>query len=274
MVVHCFAPVRTSLAAGVNSFTDVLSLFQAMTNNVSICAKKGLHSLRLLPYYSSLKAHLDTLEALPYPAFSKPPHLDSLKEGQSALEDACQLKYGCVNGMLAHPDWDDASDWREKVRYGYEKVAQTLWRVAREFDVRGYGLVLRDKLTTKWCGCGCSTDHLSEVCEGTVREDEQESGVRLGKRREWDGRGSGVHGWETEHEEDIWDIDLDFGGSEHVRKLETGGIKLKESDMSIREILEYRYLRAENEKEKVCPVSNIYSLTMCSTRCKGKCSLS
>ena len=55
--------------------------------------------------------------------------------------------------------------------------------------MRGYGIVLREKLTTKWCDCGCSTDHLGEVCERTVREDEEDSGIRPGKEREWDGRG-------------------------------------------------------------------------------------
>lgn len=229
-----------------------------MSNNVPICAKRGLHSLRLLPYYPALKAHLDTLEALPVPTFSKPPHLGSLKEGQDALEDACELKYGRINDMPAHPDWDDSSNWREKVRYGYEKVSQTLWRVAREFDVRGYGLVLREKLTTKWCECGCSTDHLGEVCERTVREDEEESGVRLGKQREWDGRGSGVYGWETEEEEDIWEIDLDFGGMEPGQDQDMGGVKLKESDMSIGEMMEWRYLRAEKEKEKVGPTFSVF----------------
>ncbi len=224
-----------------------------MSNNVPICPKRGLHSLRLLPYYPSLKAHLDTLEATPIPYLAKPPHLGSLQEGQDALEDACELKYGRINDMPAHPEWDELSNWREKVRFGYEKVSQTLWRVAREFDVRGYGIVLREKLTGKWCECGCSTDHLGEVCERTVREDEEESGVRLGKQREWDGRGSGVYGWETEEEEDIWEIDLDFGGMEPSQDQEKGGVKLKESDMSIGEMMEWRYLCAEREKEKVCP---------------------
>ena len=78
------------------------------------------------------------------------------------------------------------------MREGYERACATLWRVAREFDVRGYGLVLRQKLVEKWCECGCSTDHLGEVCERTVRADEEESGVRAGKEREWDGRGACV----------------------------------------------------------------------------------
>lgn len=210
-----------------------------------ICTKRGLHSLRLLPYFPALKAHLDALEAMPRSTFSKPPHLGSLQEGQEALEDACELKYGRLGDITpAHPEWE--GDWRRKVRYGYEKLSQTLWRVAKEFDVSGYGLVLREKLTTKWCDCGCSTDHLGEVCERTVREDEEESGVRLGKQREWDGRGSGVYGWETEEEEDIWEIDLDFGGLDSD-ELEDG----VDSEMTIGEMMEWRYLKAEREKEQV-----------------------
>ena len=215
-----------------------------MSNNVSICSKLGLHSLRLLPHYAALKAHLDTLEAMPPPTFAKPPHSGSLQEGQDALEDACQLKFGWVNEIApALPEWD--GDWRTKIRYGYDKLAQTLWRVAREFDVRGYGNILREKLTSKWCDCGCSTDHLGEVCERTVREEEEENGVRLGKRREWDGRGSGIYGWETEEEEDIWEVELDFGGLDPD---ESGG----EGEMTIGEMMEWRYLRAEKEKELVC----------------------
>ncbi|KAH9948608.1 hypothetical protein B0H21DRAFT_876061 [Amylocystis lapponica] len=205
----------------------------AMSHNVHICPTRGLHSLHLLPHYSALKAHLNTLEAMSAPVFTKPPHLGPLTEGLSALEDACEGTY--------------ATDtlWRAKVREGYERVCATLWRVAREFDVRGYGHILRDKLTSKWCDCGCSTDHLSEVCEKTVRDEEEESGVRPGKEREWDGRGSGVYGWETDEEEDVWDIDFDFIGMES----QDGNDGL-ESEMTIRELMEWRYLRAEREKEQ------------------------
>ena len=205
----------------------------------------GLHSLRLLPYYPALKAHLDTLEAMPL-SFTKPPHLGSLQEGQEALEDACELKFGGWINKLApvHAEWE--GDWQTKIRFGYEKLSQTLWRVAREFDVRGYGLVLREKLTTKWCDCGCSTDHLGEVCERTVREEENESGVRIGKQKEWDGRGSGVYGWETGEEEDIWEADLDFGGLDPDEC--AGGI---DTEMTIGEMMEWRYLKAEQEKDQV-----------------------
>jgi hypothetical protein len=225
---------------------------QAMSNNVPICSRRGLHSLRLLPYYPALQAHLDALETMPAPMFSKPPHLGSLQEGQDALEDACELKYGLPNNRPPG-GWD--GDWRGKVRLGYERLAQTLWKVAREFDVRGYGMVLREKLTTKWCDCGCSTDHLGEVCERTVREEEEESGVRSGKQREWDGRGSGVYGWETEEEEDIWEVDLDFGGLDPDEP--DGGM---ESEMTIGEIMEWRYFKAEREKEEV---SYVLSLCWC-----------
>ncbi|KAJ7594818.1 hypothetical protein C8J56DRAFT_855334 [Mycena floridula] len=215
----------------------------AMSNNVSICKKRGLHSLRLLPHYPALKAHLDVLESMPTATFSKPPHLGSLQEGQDALEEACELKYGKITDKFYQAsEWD--YDWRTKVRLGYEKVSQTLWRVAKEFDVRGYGMVLREKLTTKWCDCGCSTDHLGEVCERTVREEEDESGVRLGKQKEWDGRGTGVYGWDTEEEEDIWEIDLDFVGLEHDDREE--GL---DGDMTIGELLDLRFLKAEREKE-------------------------
>jgi len=176
---------------------------------------------------------------MPAASFSKPPHLGPLTTGQAALEDACELKYGRLGNKSS--EW--GFGWREKVRVGYDRLSQTLWKVAREFDVRGYGMVLREKLTAKWCDCGCSTDHLGEVCERTVREDEEESGVRNGKQREWDGRGSGVHKWETEEEEDIWEVDLDFGD-----ECDSG----VNSDMTIAELMEWRYVKAEREKEQVC----------------------
>lgn len=215
----------------------------ALSNNVPVCRKRGLHSLRLLPHYDSLKVHMDSLEAMPHAAFTKPPHLGALTEGLEALEEACELKYGEKSPLRSTPPpgWDH--QWRIKVRMGYERLAQTLWRVAREFDVSGYGCVLREKLTTKWCDCGCSTDHLGEVCEKTVREDEEGSGVRSGKQREWDGRGSGVLGWETEEEEDIWDIDLDFGGSDSEEGDGFG------SEMTIAQMMEIRFIKAEREKE-------------------------
>jgi RNA polymerase II-associated protein 3 len=218
---------------------------QALSNNVPVCSKRGLHSLHLLPFFPSLQAHLDTLEAMPPPSFSKPPHLGSLQEGQEALEDACELKYGLMHeNALTAGGWD--TDWRAKVRVGYERLAQTLWRVSREFDVRGYGTLLREKLTTKWCECGCSTDHLGEVCERTVREDEEANGVRIGKQKEWDGRGTGVFGWETEEEEDIWEVELDFGTTEEEGLSRDAG-----GGMTIGDMMEWRFFKAEREKEEV-----------------------
>ncbi|KAG5646497.1 hypothetical protein DXG03_003262 [Asterophora parasitica] len=211
-----------------------------MSNNIPICAKRGLHSLHLLEFYPALKAHVDSLEGITPPSFSKPPHLGSLQEGQEALEDACELKYRLLHDH-GQGVWD--KDWRAKVRLGYERLVQTLWMIAREFDVRGYGMVLREKLTSKWCDCGCSTDHLGEVCERTVREEEEENGVRVGKQREWDGRGSGIYGWETEEEEDIWEVELDYGGMDPDGSNE-------ESEMTIGEIMEWRFFKAEREKEE------------------------
>lgn len=163
-----------------------------MSNDVPICQKKGLHSLRLLPHFTALKAHLDSLEAMPPASFAKPPHLGPLTEGYAALEDACNLAFGppTKGKSSSRGGRENHDEWRLKIRVGYDRVAQTLWRVAREFDVRGYGSILREKLTNKWCDCGCSTDHLSEVCERTVRDGEETAGLRAGKGREWDGRGN------------------------------------------------------------------------------------
>ncbi|KAF7317330.1 hypothetical protein HMN09_00468700 [Mycena chlorophos] len=217
----------------------------AMSNNVPICKTRGLHSNRLLPHYDALKTHLEALEALPSPGFVKPPHLGSLQGGEDALEDACKAKFAAA--------WGADSDWEFKVRTGYEKLSQTLWRVAREFDVRGYGRMLRDKLTSKWCDCGCSSDHLGEVCEKTVQEDEEENGVRVGKQREWDGRGCGVSGWETDEEEDVWEMSLDFGAGGFGVDLPAAGEDADESwenEMTVGELMEWRFVKAEREKEE------------------------
>lgn len=157
----------------------------ATSNNVPICRERGLHTDRLLPHYTALKAHLDTLQASPPPVFTKPPHLGPLTRGYRVLEDSCARKYNKVSAGSSECD----SEWREKIRLGYERLTQTLWQVAREFDVRGYGTLLRDKLSSKWCDCGCSSDHLSEVCEKTVKEERLHTKVRSGKEKEWDGRG-------------------------------------------------------------------------------------
>jgi RNA polymerase II-associated protein 3 len=158
----------------------------ATSNNVSICRTRGLHSHTLLPYYPALKAHLESLQTSLPATFSKPPHLRPLKEGLRTLEQKFEKKYKKI--PVGSSEWD--SEWRIKLKIGYERLIDTMWRVAQEFDVRGYGTVLREKLSHNWCDCGCSTDHLSEVCERTVKEGEMESKLRTGKGREWDGRGS------------------------------------------------------------------------------------
>lgn len=197
------------------------------------------------------------LKAMPKSAFSKPTHLPPLEYSIQLLEDDL-AKENHVGSAWA--------DWRRKVRIGYKRLADTLWQVAREFDVRGYGIVLREKLTTKWCHCGCSTDHLGEVCEKSVREEEEESGIRSGKEKEWDGRGmvvvfvtfvimqvcsyndiilgSGVFGWETYEEEDIWEVDPGYG-SLRSDECDSG------TDMTVEELMTWRYIRAEKAKEKV-----------------------
>lgn len=157
----------------------------AMSNDIPICRKRGLHSVHLLPHYPGLRAHLDALQAMPPASFAKPPHLGPLTEGHRALEESCGAKYKHVPAGSSEAD----SEWNLKIREGYDRISQILWQVASEFDVRGYGVALRDKLISKWCDCGCSTDHLSEVCEKTIQEGEQEHHVRSGKEREWDGRG-------------------------------------------------------------------------------------
>lgn len=53
-------------------------------------------------------------------------------------------------------------------------------------------------------------------------------------------------GWETEEEEDLWDVDFDFLGSDPESKS-----KYADADLTVAELMEWRYLRAEREKEQV-----------------------
>ncbi|KAG8914153.1 hypothetical protein FRC01_004198, partial [Tulasnella sp. 417] len=121
-------------------------------------------------------------------------------------------------------------------------IVDTLWEVANEFNPSGYGAVLRDKLENKWCDCGCSTDHLAEVCEPAVIEDERVFGhrTRAGKGREWDGRGATVKNWGVVDEEDLWGSNLSFPFDEK---------RLLEELSGQRDPVEIRYLKAEREKE-------------------------
>lgn len=227
----------------------------AVARGVAICDKRGLHSARLLPHHKALRAHLRMLEhAQLQPAFAKPPLLLNITRGGRWLPPALEALCPARPGSKAHAAWCD------RVRLGYERLAESLWDCAREFDVHGYGLVLRSKLTTQWCECGCSTDHLGEVCERTVREDEDEAGRRPGKEREWDGRGSGVRGWSTADEEDVWDIRLDFGAAGDE---DDGGPPLDEDtlDLTVSELMEWRYFRAEKQKELVRAPTRRFSRT-------------
>ena len=63
--------------------------------------------------------------------------------------------------------------------------------------------------------------------------------------------GSGVYGWETEEEEDIWDVDLDFVTID-PDECEDGRF---DTELTIGELMEWRYLRAEREKEQVFNLS-------------------
>jgi RNA polymerase II-associated protein 3 len=49
----------------------------------------------------------------------------------------------------------------------------------------------------------------------------------------------------TEDEEDIWELDLDFGG---IETDENDGL---DADMTIGELMEWRYFKAEKAKELV-----------------------
>jgi len=50
-------------------------------------------------------------------------------------------------------------------------------------------------------------------------------------------------------EEDVWDLDLDFTGNESEEEANPGSTQ---PEMTISEVMEVRYLRAEKEKELVC----------------------
>jgi len=76
-----------------------------------------------------------------------------------------------------------------------------------------------------------------------VREDEAESKRKAGKAREWDGRGHGIKGWETENEEDVWDLHAEVGAYDDRYQ--------NEANMTIPQIVEMRYIRAERAKEAV-----------------------
>lgn len=56
--------------------------------------------------------------------------------------------------------------------------------------------------------------------------------------------GVGVYGWETHEEEDVWDVELDFASFDPDSRA-------SETDMTIGEVMAWKYLQAEREKELV-----------------------
>jgi RNA polymerase II-associated protein 3 len=233
---------------------------KAVFNSVMLCHDTGVHSQRLLPFTPQLKAHLKTLEGQSTPTFSKPPHLPSHARGLKVVEKECRLRIKNTAGHMP----DHWNDWRAKIEVGYYRLVDTLYEVAGEFDVRGsycfcdyyhghfdyavviikgYGLLVKNKLENKWC----CTDCLGDMCEKAVREEET-SGKRAGKEREWDGRGSG----ETEKEDDIWQHNLDFvAHSNRTLPGDDGDEDEDDNPLTIGELMHLRYFKAEREKELV-----------------------
>ncbi|KAF9510220.1 hypothetical protein BS47DRAFT_1373353 [Hydnum rufescens UP504] len=200
----------------------------AVSHSVPLCGYRGLHSHLLLPHHSHMRAHLKMLEALPPPKFSKPPHLGSLAKGYATLERYCLDRVKNTPAGSMPPQWND---WKLKIHEGYDRVVETLICL-------GYGLVLREKLTDKWCCLSC----LGTVCEPTVRtvDDHKPICPSKGKEREWDGRGSG---------EDVWRAKLDFGGSLNDDLEIYPEDEDAEDAMTVGELMEWRYIKAEREKE-------------------------
>ena len=58
--------------------------------------------------------------------------------------------------------------------------------------------------------------------------------------------GSGIYGWQTDDEEDVWEMDLDFGG------MDPEDCDSIDQEMTIGESIDWRYFNAEKAKEMVC----------------------
>ena len=84
-----------------------------------------------------------------------------------------------------------------------------------------------------------------------TEEEHKHVGPSKGKEREWDGRGGGVYGWETSEEEDMWKAKLDFGGMPNEQADSYADEDEAEDAMSVGELMEWRYIKAEREKELV-----------------------
>ena len=68
--------------------------------------------------------------------------------------------------------------------------------------------------------------------------------------------------WDTADEEDVWDVELDFV-SPDPDEYEAHPI---ESDMTVGELMEWRYIRAEREKEQVSlPLSSVLPMFLLSS---------
>lgn len=77
-------------------------------------------------------------------------------------------------------------------------------------------------------------------------EEVKATGSALSAPAHWIGTytGVGVYGWETHEEEDVWDVELDFASFDPDSRV-------SETDMTIGEVMAWKYLQAEREKELV-----------------------
>ena len=67
--------------------------------------------------------------------------------------------------------------------------------------------------------------------------------------------GVGVYGWETHEEEDIWDVELDIASLDP-------DTRASETEMTIGELMAWKYLQAEREKELVSEIVSILILDL------------
>ena len=65
--------------------------------------------------------------------------------------------------------------------------------------------------------------------------------------------GSGICGWQTEKEEDVWETDIDFGGNDRE---ECDSI---DEEMTINEQIKRRYLNAEKARELLSKNHRMYN---------------
>lgn len=160
-----------------------------MSRNIPLCPRSGIHSYSLVPHTNKLKAHLQTLEALPSPTFFKPHTMGRLLPNFDVIEKHCESRvrrmiiacrkdvhpaaHECTGEDVEGEDEEEEErrllppawrDWKVKIKIGYDTLVAALWETANEFKPAGFGAGLTDRLTTSWCDCGCSWDWLGEVC--------------------------------------------------------------------------------------------------------------